>query len=126
MPRVKEGVVAFDFDGVIGDSVYECYVQSMKAVKDLGFDIRSSQKIERAFPGSVASEIFVMEGAPFRAGGLAGQMDARLSCNTHCKAVLYCSGLETDGSHGLSQKEDPFDFRSGKRIRFGHARNDPP
>ena len=49
MARIKEGVVAFDFDGVIGDSVYECYVQSMKATKDLGLGISPSKKVEKAF-----------------------------------------------------------------------------
>jgi len=49
MAQVKEGVVAFDFDGVIGDSVYECYVQSMKAAKDLGMGVNSSAKVEKVF-----------------------------------------------------------------------------
>ena len=29
--KAKKGVVVLDFDGVIGDSVHECYVQSIKA-----------------------------------------------------------------------------------------------
>jgi len=45
----KKGVVAFDFDGVIGDSVFECYVQSVKASKDLGGKLDYSSSIERAF-----------------------------------------------------------------------------
>ncbi len=32
----KKGVVAVDFDGVIGDSVKECFVQAVKAFGDMG------------------------------------------------------------------------------------------
>ncbi len=49
MAGIKEGVVAFDFDGVIGDSVYECYVQSIKAAKDLNIGVNASKKLEEKF-----------------------------------------------------------------------------
>jgi len=42
-------VVAFDFDGVIGDSVYECYVQSIKAFGELGGKLKDSKEVESAF-----------------------------------------------------------------------------
>ncbi len=45
----KRGVVAFDFDGVIGDSVYECYIQSLKAGKDIGMKVNHSALIEKQF-----------------------------------------------------------------------------
>jgi len=45
----KRGVVAFDFDGVIGDSVYECYIQSLKAGKDIGMNLNHSALIEKQF-----------------------------------------------------------------------------
>jgi len=48
-PNTKHGVVVFDFDGVIGDSVYECYVQSLKAAKDLGMKLQHSTVVEKQF-----------------------------------------------------------------------------
>ena len=45
----KKGVVAFDFDGVIGDSAYECYVQSLKSVKDMGLKLNHSALVEKQF-----------------------------------------------------------------------------
>ena len=42
-------VIALDFDGVVGDSVYECYVQSIKGFKDLGGKINDSKAVEEAF-----------------------------------------------------------------------------
>ncbi len=45
----KKGVVAFDFDGVIGDSVFECFVQSVKAFNDLGGKTKQDRRTERAF-----------------------------------------------------------------------------
>jgi phosphoglycolate phosphatase-like HAD superfamily hydrolase len=49
MGEEQPKIVAFDFDGVIGDSVYECYVQSLKAFKDLGGTVKDSKEVEKAF-----------------------------------------------------------------------------
>ena len=45
----KKGVVVFDFDGVIGDSVRECFVQSLNAYADLGGRVATSKAVEKAF-----------------------------------------------------------------------------
>lgn len=45
----EEKIVVFDFDGVIGDSAYECYVQSIKALKDVGGKLEDSKKVEQKF-----------------------------------------------------------------------------
>jgi len=47
--NAKKGVVAVDFDGVLGDSVYECYVQSLKACKDIGLPLTHSSVLEKQF-----------------------------------------------------------------------------
>jgi len=45
----QKGVIAFDFDRVIGDSVKECYVQSVKAYADVGSELKANQAVERKF-----------------------------------------------------------------------------
>lgn len=45
----KNGVITIDFDGVIGDSVKECFVQSVKAYADLGGKIQENNETERKF-----------------------------------------------------------------------------
>jgi len=42
-------IVALDFDGVVSDSVYECYVMAMRAFKDLGGKLTESSEIEKEF-----------------------------------------------------------------------------
>ena len=42
-------IVALDFDGVVSDSVYECYVMAMKAFRDLGGKLTESSEIEKEF-----------------------------------------------------------------------------
>jgi len=42
-------VLAFDFDGVICDSVYECYIQAIAAYKKIGFQIEPTKKLEKQF-----------------------------------------------------------------------------
>jgi phosphoglycolate phosphatase-like HAD superfamily hydrolase len=49
MAEKETKVIAFDFDGVIGDSVYECYVQSLKGFKDLGGKVTDSKDVEQTF-----------------------------------------------------------------------------
>lgn len=45
----EEKIIVFDFDGVIGDSAYECYVQSIKAFGDVGGKLEDSKKAEQKF-----------------------------------------------------------------------------
>jgi len=45
----KRGVVAMDFDGVIGDSVFENYVLAVSTYKELGGRAEYSPEAERAF-----------------------------------------------------------------------------
>ncbi len=45
----KNGVIAIDFDGVIGDSVKECFVQSVKAYSNLGGKIKTTAETEKQF-----------------------------------------------------------------------------
>ena len=45
----EEKIIVFDFDGVIGDSAYECYVQSVKAFSDVGGKLEDSKKVEQKF-----------------------------------------------------------------------------
>ncbi len=45
----KKGVVAFDFDGEIGDSVKECFVQAMKAHQEMGGRLRPEKWVEKKF-----------------------------------------------------------------------------
>ncbi len=45
----KKGVVAFDFDGVIGDSAGECFVQSVKAFSEIDKRDMSSKTIKHKF-----------------------------------------------------------------------------
>ncbi|VVB75448.1 Phosphoglycolate phosphatase [uncultured archaeon] len=49
MNSERRGVVAFDFDGVIGDTAYECYVQTMKAWADVGGKTKPSAQVEKQF-----------------------------------------------------------------------------
>ena len=45
----KKGVVAFDFDGVIGDSVKECFVQATRAFAEMGSKVKRNRQTERLF-----------------------------------------------------------------------------
>ncbi|MEI7961431.1 MAG: hypothetical protein WCI04_03770 [archaeon] len=45
----KRGVVAFDFDGTISDTVLETYVQALKAYTDLGGKLKHSSAIEKQY-----------------------------------------------------------------------------
>lgn len=46
---VSKGVVVLDFDGVIGDSVHECYIQSINAYHSLGGKLKDTPQTEAAF-----------------------------------------------------------------------------
>jgi phosphoglycolate phosphatase-like HAD superfamily hydrolase len=46
--NLKE-ILAFDFDGVICDSVYECYLQALETYKQFGFKIEKTEKLEKQF-----------------------------------------------------------------------------
>jgi len=45
----KKGVVAFDVDGTIGDTAYECYIQTMSTWPDVGGKVKPSLKVEQQF-----------------------------------------------------------------------------
>jgi phosphoglycolate phosphatase-like HAD superfamily hydrolase len=49
MNASKRGVVALDFDGVIGDTAYECYIQTMKAWPEVGGKTKPSAQVEKQF-----------------------------------------------------------------------------
>jgi phosphoglycolate phosphatase-like HAD superfamily hydrolase len=49
MEEKKTKLIAFDFDGVIGDSVYECYLQSIKGFKELGGKLTDTKEVEKSF-----------------------------------------------------------------------------
>jgi HAD superfamily hydrolase (TIGR01509 family) len=45
----KRGVVAFDVDGTIADTAYECYIQSMATWPDVGGKLKPSPQVEKQF-----------------------------------------------------------------------------
>ena len=49
MSASKRGVVAFDFDGTISDTVLETYIQSLKAYTDLGGKLKHTPVLEKQY-----------------------------------------------------------------------------
>lgn len=49
MAKKKEGVVAFDFDGVICNSAKESYIQALEAYREMGGKIKHSERVLESF-----------------------------------------------------------------------------